>query len=213
MPSTTWDPRPSALLRLHPRTQDHLHQIADTVASATQPIGWVQVAKLTPSLPVFSPLNCPKKFAPTNWCPWQRNRAAASLGTSTPKSPSRDSANAKPVPTFPASAGPIPRSPTQPHAPTPKTSKTQDHPPKPLDSPGHSDQRATVVLFEAYEVLLHHFDLLGQFKERLENFALSRRRIQSRHQRMKASHGIAQLIAGSPHLSYRLGSFHALNGT
>ena len=86
-------------------------------------------------------------------------------------------------------------------------------PPKPLDSPGHSDQRATVVLFEAYEVLLHHFDLLGQFKERLENFALSRRRIQSRHQRMKASHGIAQLIASSPHLSYRLGSFHALNGT
>jgi hypothetical protein len=41
----------------------------------------------------------------------QRNRAAASIGTSTPKSPSRDSANAEPVPTFPASADPGPRSP------------------------------------------------------------------------------------------------------
>ena len=98
------------------------------MASATQPIGWVRVAKLTPPSPVFSPLNCPKKFAPTDRRPWQRNRAAASTGTSKPKSPACDSANAEPAPTFPASAGPIPRSPTQPHAPTPKTSKTQAPP-------------------------------------------------------------------------------------
>ena len=63
----------------------------------------------------------------------QRDRAGASIGTSTPCSPSRDSAKAEPAPTFPASAGPIPRSPRtdptlQPHAPAPKTFKTQDQP-------------------------------------------------------------------------------------
>jgi hypothetical protein len=42
--------------------------------------------------------------------PAERDRAAASIGTSTPCSPSRASAKAQPVPTFPASAGPIPRS-------------------------------------------------------------------------------------------------------
>jgi hypothetical protein len=36
------------------------------VASAAQPIGWIQVAKLTPPLPVFSPLNCPKKLTAFN---------------------------------------------------------------------------------------------------------------------------------------------------
>jgi hypothetical protein len=41
----------------------------------------------------------------------QRDRAGASIGTSTSLSPSRDSAKAQPAPTFPASAGPIPRSP------------------------------------------------------------------------------------------------------
>jgi hypothetical protein len=63
----------------------------------------------------------------------QRDRAGASIGTSTPCSPSRDSAKAQLAPTFPASAGPIPRSPRsnptlRPHAPAPKTFKTQDQP-------------------------------------------------------------------------------------
>ena len=40
----------------------------------------------------------------------QRDQAGASIGTSTPCPPSRDSAKAQPAPTFPASAGPIPRS-------------------------------------------------------------------------------------------------------
>jgi hypothetical protein len=51
----------------------------------------------------------------------QRDRAGASIGTSTSWFPSRDSAKAQPAPTFPASAGPIPRSPTahKPQAPAP----------------------------------------------------------------------------------------------
>jgi hypothetical protein len=49
----------------------------------------------------------------------QRDRAGASIGTSTPCPPSRDSAKAQPAPTFPASAGPVPRRP-------PKTAAERD---------------------------------------------------------------------------------------
>ena len=79
----------------------------------------------------------------------QRDRAGASVGTSTTYSPRAFSAKAQLIPTFPASAGPVPRSPPKPAAqrdragasigtsttypPRAFSAKAQPHPPGPCE--------------------------------------------------------------------------------